>query len=534
MRVVHKVILVTLLWLIFFNPGSITHIDTERRMQMAHAWWSGKEEGITGDKLVINVNGKNYIPYDLGQSMLMLPGDWLGTNLSKSITSNEYQRQQFTEAFVSFAIFVPLNLLAVLACFRSLILFDYPEKLAGLSSIVWLLGTSVLYYSTIHQQNNQILLFVLVSYQTALLYILKEKKQFAVLSGMALGIAFLIRITNLLHAVSVLVFLVGCITYQQLNKQQSKSIFKSLKSVLLWLGGFIPFVVLERILTYYRYGSWTATSTGLHLQIYSRANTLLEPNSIVQGETKGFSFMSLLTKIELKGLLAPLFSPEKSVFIYDSLLIPCLILLFVCWKFLSPYIKWYLIAGILNFMLHLYIYSWTDEWIEHPEWSARYHVTSVHLFLIPLIPLIIRGATTKINKSTNLSKLIVSWIAKIVVAFALFIQLASTILPSGLEQTQQRLGIGSPLRIAQRISNIFTLIDYNPQSDTQISQVLERSPGFAPDRKLTWEILPFRLKIWLKPNSSLYQLIPILFVVWGLICIMAVITTVWVFSELSH
>ena len=62
MKTAHKVTVIALLWLIFVNPGSITNLDTERRLNMSHAWWTGTEESFPGNKVVININDKNYIP----------------------------------------------------------------------------------------------------------------------------------------------------------------------------------------------------------------------------------------------------------------------------------------------------------------------------------------------------------------------------------------------------------------------------------------------------------------------------------------
>ena len=236
-----------------------------------------------------------------------------------------------------------------------------------------------------------------------------------------------------------------------------------------------------------------------------------------------------MTKIQLEGLLSPLISPEKSVFLYDPLVLPCLILLLICWKFFSTHIRWYLITGIVSFLLHLYIYSWTYEWIEHPAWGARYHVTSVHLLLIPLIPLLIRGVTRQITQNANFFQVIMSWIAKIIIIFAISIQFASVVLPSGLEQAQQKLGIGSRFRVVQRVNNIVYLLDRDRQYPLQIAKVLAESPSFAKNQKIAWEILPFRLKLWLEPDSFFYKLVPILFFCWGLILILAITTTVWVF-----
>lgn len=528
MKTVHKLTVIALLWLIFVNSGSIASIDTKRRMQMAHAWWTGTEEGIPGDTLVINVNNKNYIPYDLGQSMLMLPGDWLGNKLAQNIAVDRKIRQQFTELIISFFIFLPINLLTVVMCFHLLRLFDYSEKLAGLSSIILLLGTSFLFYTTFPQQNNQILLFVLIGYQTILISLKKNKKRFLVFSGIALGITFLIRITSLLYAASVIVFLVGCICSQF----KRKSLSKSFKSVLLWLSGFVPFILIERILTYYRYGSWTATSTSLHIQIYqqmySEADLATNANNIARGVNNDFSFLNLLKELQLEGFLAPFFSPEKSIFLYDPLLIPCLIILLICWKFLASEIKWYLIAVIFGFLLHLYIYAWNTDWIGHSSFGARYHITSVHLFLIPLIPLLVRGATKKIEQGNFLKKAVI-YCTKFIIIVSILLQFSSIMLPSPLEQTQQYLGVGSRFRFIQRINNIYYLFKDEREFYITNSEVINKYPELAPNRKINWEIFPLKLKSKLNNKSSFSKLIPIIILIWIIIFILAVASTVWIF-----
>ncbi|WP_319419451.1 glycosyltransferase family 39 protein [Pleurocapsa sp. FMAR1] len=528
MKTAHRVTVIALLWLMFVNPGSITNLDTERRLNMSHAWWTRTEESFSGNKVVININGKNYVPYDLGQSMLMLPGDWLGEKLGQNI-DNEKERQYFREAVVSFLIFLPINLLAVLTCFKFLQLVGYSERIAGLSSIVWLLGTSVLFYSSFHQQNNQILLFVLISYQAALAYVLKDKKSLAILSGASLGVAFLIRITSILYAVSVLIFLIGCV----FSKRKLKSSFsRAFKALTLWMTGFVPFILLERILTYVRYGDWTATSTSLHLQIYSKASSLGDPNAIVEGANKGFSFLKLLTKVQPEALLAPLFSPEKSIFLYDPLVLPCLILFFICQKFLSQYIKWYVTTVIISFILHTYIYSWTSNWITDGVWGARYHITLVHLLLVPLIPLLVRGAMKQAkNININSSQLALRSIARIIIVVAILIQFASISLDFSLEATQHTLGVGSRFYIVQRFDNIFAKIDRADKNSLHLPKIKDSADKTALKNKLRWDFLPFLYQNDLKNDSSLNKFMPVLFGVWALIFIFAAITTAWIFFE---
>ena len=526
MTVPLRLTLVALLWLILVNPGSITNMDTSRRLQMAHAWWTGGEERLNNNKLIININSKNYVPYDLGQSMLMLPGDWLGTKLSQNL-NNETERTRFREAVVSFVIFLPLNLLAVLSCFRLLKLFGYSQKLAEFSSVVWLLCTTVFFYTTFHQQNNQTLLFVLLGYQTSLAYIATEKKNLAIFSGVALGIAFLIRITNILHVSSLLLFLIGCVAY----KYKSQAVSRSLKAIFLWMTGFVPIFLFERTLNFLRYGSWTATSASLHLQVYAKGGLSESNDAIVQGKNNGFSILELLTKVDLETFLAPLYYPEKSIFLFDPLLLPCLIICIVCWRYLSSYIKWYSIAVLLGFLLHLYVYSWTSDPIEHGGWGARYQITSVHLFLIPLIPLLIRAAVVNINKTKDARQKILCWIARIIIIWAMLLQFASVSLHSSLESTQQQLGIASRVWIFQRFNNISANIKGTLESNLQASNIEEKAFHSRFRGRTTWNLLPFLYQDRIGNNSTLNKFIPILFLLWILIFILAIFSTAWIFVK---
>ncbi len=196
------VILITFLWLIIINNGQI-NADAFRRLQMAHAWWTGTPEVVdsTPPKSWVEigtelqgVGGLRYV-HDPGQSLLMLPADWLGTQvnqrfpaISSTLLLSPFQIRQI---FVSFLIFVPLNLAAIIAAFWLLKLLDFSDNIAGLASLVLLLGTTFLHYTQIHQLNNQIFLLVTLGYAMALACIKKQKIFFACLSGLALGGVFL-------------------------------------------------------------------------------------------------------------------------------------------------------------------------------------------------------------------------------------------------------------------------------------------------------------------------------------------------------
>ena len=267
----------------------------------------------------------------------------------------------------------------------------------------------------------------------------------------------------------------------------SQSAFKAFG---LWVMGFAPVAILERTLTYIRYGEWTANSASLHLQAYARSSSLSNPNAVAEGTNTGFSFLKLLTKVQPDALFAPLLSPEKSVFLYDPLMLPCLIALVVCYKFLSPYIRYYVITVVIGFLLHTYIYSWTSSWITDGVWGARYHITSIHLLLIPLIPLLVRGAIAQSKKVNSLTQRLLRWIARTAIAIAIVVQLSSISLHFSLEATQQSLGFGSRFHIVQRFNNILFKIKSTNQNELENSEVKERKTQIEL-QKMNWDLLPF-------------------------------------------
>lgn len=44
MKTVTKIALIALLWITVVNSGTMGSLDTDLRLQMAHAWWTGTEE----------------------------------------------------------------------------------------------------------------------------------------------------------------------------------------------------------------------------------------------------------------------------------------------------------------------------------------------------------------------------------------------------------------------------------------------------------------------------------------------------------
>ena len=449
MKILTRIVLVALLWLITINSGELGSLDVDLRLQMAHAWWAGTEEvQVTSDMTpkvrgdirfgVIGADGDRYIGYETGQSFLMLPSDWLGSQLHQvwPRIPGETLRRWSVNLFT----FIPINVAVVLATFWLLKLFQFEERVAGLASLTLLLGTTALHYAQVHQHNNQLLLLTTLGYATAIAYIQTRRAFWPFLGGIALGLAVFIRVTSMIHALTVVLFLVGIVAYK------SRQVGAVIQTIGLWLMGFIPVFLISRYVDFLRYGSFWASGKSVEkLQLTTDPMWVGLPQL-----PAGYP----LINAPQVGILGPLISPAKSIFLYDPLLLPCLIIGGICWFKLSPLIRWYLVTSVLNLGLHLAAYSRFVFWHGDSAWGARYHVTSIHLLLIPLLALFIQKLLT--------TRKMKRFILKGILLIALLTQLASVAMPMNLEIFQKKVGVPGTrldLRLATRAINVVCYVD---------------------------------------------------------------------------
>ncbi|MEO0348733.1 MAG: hypothetical protein AAF282_01635 [Cyanobacteria bacterium P01_A01_bin.15] len=508
-----RIALVALLWLVTISSGELGSLDVDLRLQMAHAWWTKTEEvQITPDMEpivrgdirfgVVGADGSRKIGYETGQSFLMLPADWLGSQLHRRwpVASADIVRRWAVNLFT----FIPINIAVVLAAFWLLRLFQFEERVAGLASLTLLLGTTVLHYAQVHQHNNQLLLLTLVGYGGAIAYLQTKQSRWLIAGGMALGMAVFIRVTGLIHAATVVLFLVGAVAYKY------RQMGAVIRSVGLWLVGFVPVFLVSRYVDFLRYGSFFASGKSIE-------QLQLETDVIWSGLPQLPDGYPLINSFNV-GILGPLISPAKSIFLYDPLLVPCLLLGALCWQRLSPWIRWYLVTSILNLGLHLAAYSRFVFWHGDSAWGARYHVTSVHLLLVPLLAVFIQQllATSKLKRLFFRGLLIL----------ALMVQLASVSMPMNLEIFQKRVGMPGTrldIRLVQRMSNIAC------QFDPDLTRLCTDR---HPDKKVYldhlnhWNFFPFVLGQTDSDSDNSSGLQGVLFLLWGLALGAAILTSV--------
>ena len=136
-------------------------------------------------------------------------------------------------------------------------------------------------------------------------------------------------------------------------------------------------LLVDRLYQYARFGSLWNTYISVFASEQRQIDPALPPN---------FPWTTPLRV----GILGPLFSPEKSIFLFDPLLILALLLAIFLWRRLAPEIKAYLSAGFILVALYILFYARFYDWSGDFAWGDRYVSTAVELVAFISVPLLLR------------------------------------------------------------------------------------------------------------------------------------------------
>ena len=120
------------------QSGDLDSVDTTRRLQTTHSFWTSAPPVIQGDYPDFGLRGRNgkiYAWYGMGQSLLMLPADIVGTYIEKLRVFREYNGNDpaVRSMIVAYSTNILINVLTALVCFRLLTRFKFSrtEAVAG-------------------------------------------------------------------------------------------------------------------------------------------------------------------------------------------------------------------------------------------------------------------------------------------------------------------------------------------------------------------------------------------------------------------
>jgi hypothetical protein len=235
---------------------------------------------------------------------------------------------------------------------------------------------------------------------------------------------------------------------------------------------FCFFGLLDRVYQFYRFGSFTNT----YVSVVAHETLQRHPDW-----PKAYPFE---TPFHI-GFFGALFTPEKSIFLFDPLLILAILISFLGWKRFNPAVRAYIISTSLMLLAYICFYARYTVWSGDDAWGDRYVSTSVELAAMLAIPLLLRYRA-------EFGRLI--WIIGIALfAISTVIQLASLAfwLPLELYQMEE---FGHPtFVIALRMKNIAAFALGKMDAWGLATDFLHEDP-WDYVHMTTWNFLPFLLK----------------------------------------
>jgi hypothetical protein len=248
-------------------------------------------------------------------------------------------------------------------------------------------------------------------------------------------------------------------------------------------------LLIDRAYNFYRFGSVTTTYVANFAREYRRRDPSLPAN---------FPWSTPFHK----GVVGALFTPEKSIFLYDPLIIVAIILFAILWKRLSSELRAYAITALLLLAAYICFYARYAFWSGDFAWGDRYVSTTVELVALMAMPLLMRY-------QANISRWF--WRAGLfLIAVSFIIQAASLAFWVPLEIYQMETFGHPTFVIALRLKNIVAF-ELGKMNAWGLNTDSMKQDPWDYVHITTWNFLPFLL--W-RVGAAPEWVVTIAFAIW--------------------
>lgn len=361
------------------QSGELGTADTMHRLQTTHWLWTSEPQVFPNEYPEFGLHGRAgrlYSWYGIGQSLLMLPADLVGTWIARWQMFSGYGDDPAVRSIVvSYSTNILVNVLTALVGFRLLRQLRFTVRESVLGVLALMLCTTHLHYTQNMMENNYIMLLTLTGFSYQYEWLRTGGRRALVLGSAALGLNLLTRLTTGLDLMAGGVFLVLIPWFEQVRGRELWNRFLSYCKIAVPTYAF--FLLIDRFYQFYRFGSFTNTYVSLFAKEQRLHDATLPAN---------FPWTTPLHE----GVLGALFKPEKSVFLFDPLLLLAIVLLALLWKKLSPEVRAYGVTTLLLLTAYITFYARYTFWAGDFAWGDRYVSTSVELAALLAVPLLLR------------------------------------------------------------------------------------------------------------------------------------------------
>jgi len=475
------------------QSGELGSADTMHRLQSAHAIWTAEPPVFPQEFPEFGVHGRGgklQSWYGIGQSLLLLPADVLGTYVARLGIFAEYDDTDpsVRDIVVSYSINILVTVLTALLCFRFLrqLNFDATQSVVGVLAL--LVATTHLHYTQNMMENNYIFLLTLTGFSYQYEWLRSGSRRALLLGSGAFGLNLLTRLTTGMDLLAGALFLLLVLWFERIR---GRPLWDRCRTYLATaLPVYLSFGLLDRLYQFYRFGSFVNTYISVVGRETRQRNPSLPPS---------YPFDTPFHT----GFFGALFAPEKSIFLFDPLLLLMILLCAVAWKRFSPAVKAYVLMCCPLLLAYISFYARYTVWSGDFAWADRYVSTAVEFSALLAIPLLLRhrGQVGNLVWSTGLALLAISTV----------IQVASLAFWLPLEIYQMET-LGHPtFVIALRMKNILAFALGKMDAWGLNNHAMTEDPwDYA--HITTWNFLPFLLRrVGVAPPWAVH----LAFAVWG-------------------
>jgi len=378
------------------QSGELGTADTMHRLQTTHWIWTAQPQVFPNEYPEFGLHGRGgkiYSWYGIGQSLLMLPADMVGSWISHLRVFSAYEDDPAIRSIVvSYSTNILVNVLTALIAFRFLaqLRFSVREGVYGVLTLMFC--TTHLHYTQNMTENNYIMLLTLVGFSFQYEWLRTDSTRALLVASSALGLNLLTRVTTGLDLLAAAFFLMTVMWIERKTPFRSKDTRngapatpgfgrqiwrRSLSYGKIAAPVYFACVLAERAYNFYRFGSWTQT----YLPIFAREQRLQDPTL-----PANFPWSTPFHE----GVMGALFEPEKSIFLFDPVLVLALVLLILLWRRLSPEVRAYGVAALVLLAGYVSFYARYAYWAGDFAWGDRYVSTAVELVAFLSVPLLLR------------------------------------------------------------------------------------------------------------------------------------------------
>jgi hypothetical protein len=361
------------------QSGELGTADTMHRLQTTHWLWTSEPQVFPNEYPEFGLHGRGgqlFSWYGIGQSLLMLPADLLGTWVSRWRVFTGYTDDPAVRSIVvSYSTGILISVLTAWIAFRWLrqLRFSLRETVAGVLALLFC--TTHLHYTQNLMENNYIMLLTLVGFSFQYEWLRTGSARALAIGSAALGLNLLTRLTTGLDLMAAGIFLLAVIWFE---KTSARELWRRVVAYCKIAGPvYAFFLLLDRLYQFYRFESFTNT----YVSLFAKEQRLQDPTLPLN-----FPWSTPF----LEGVLGPLFKPEKSIFLFDPLLPLAILLLVLLWKRLSAEIRAYGVASLLLLLGYIGFYARYTYWAGDFAWGDRYVSTAVEMVTLIAAPLLWR------------------------------------------------------------------------------------------------------------------------------------------------